>query len=108
MTRTTPFDVADYLASRQAQAEYITAAYETGDPEFIRDAYNVVARARGMAQIAEETGLSRESLYKALGERGNPEFGTVMKINRALGIALSAHPIKSARAPARKTAKRPR
>ena len=88
--RTTPFDPADYLGTRQAQVEYIAAAYETGDPEFIRDAYNIVARARGMTRIAQETGLSRESLYKALGERGNPEFGTVMKINRALGITLSA------------------
>jgi probable addiction module antidote protein len=105
--RTTPFDVADYLDSRQAQAEYITAAYETGDPEFIRDAYNIVARARGMARIAEETGLSRESLYKALGERGNPQFGTVMKINRALGIALSAHLVKPNRRPSmRKAGKR--
>ena len=102
--RTTPFDVAEYLGTREAQVEYITAAYETGDPEFIRDAYNIVARARGMARIAEETGLSRESLYKALGEKGNPEFGTVMKINRALGITLSAHLAKPNR-PRRKAAK---
>jgi len=106
--RTTPFDAADFLRTREAQVEYITAAYETGDPEFIRDAYNIVARARGMTRIAEETGLSRESLYKALGERGNPEFGTVMKINRALGIALSARLVKSSRPQARKSAKRRR
>jgi probable addiction module antidote protein len=104
--RTTPFDAADYLGTRQAQVEYITAAYETGDPEFIRDAYNVVARARGMARIAQETGLSRESLYKALGERGNPEFGTVMKINRALGITLSARLDHSHRRAARKSTRR--
>ncbi len=104
--RTTPFDAADYLGTREAQIEYITSAYETGDPEFIRDAYNIVARARGMARIAEETGLSRESLYKALGERGNPEFGTVMKINRALGITLSAHIANSNRPGKRKAAKR--
>jgi probable addiction module antidote protein len=95
--RTTRFDAADYLATQDAQLEYITAAYETGDPDFIRDAYNLVARARGMTKIAAETGLSRESLYKALGERGNPEFGTMMRINRALGITLSAHPAKSNR-----------
>jgi probable addiction module antidote protein len=106
--RTTPFDAADYLATREAQVEYITAAYETGDPEFIRDAYNLVARARGMARIAEETGLSRESLYKALSERGNPEFGTVMKINSALGITLSAHLAKPKRPQVRKAAKRRR
>jgi probable addiction module antidote protein len=104
--KTMPFDAADYLATREAQVEYITAAYETGDPEFIRDAYNVVARARGMGRIAKETGLSRESLYKALGERGNPEFGTVMKINRALGITLSARVHDDYRKPARKSVRR--
>ncbi len=107
--RTTPFDAADYLGTRAAQVEYITAAYETGDPEFIRDAYNIVARARGMARIAQETGLSRESLYKALGEKGNPEFVTVMKINHALGITLSARLDRPhRRQPARKPAKRRR
>ncbi len=106
--KTARFDAADYLTSRDAQVEYIAAAYETGDPEFIRDAYNLVARARGMTRIAAETGLSRESLYKTLGERGNPEFGTVMRINRALGITLSARLDKPARQPARKGAKRRR
>ena len=104
--KTTRFDAADYLTSRDAQVEYIAAAYETGDPEFIRDAYNMVARARGMTRIAAEAGLSRESLYKALGERGNPAFGTVMRINRALGITLSAHLAKPTRQPARKAARR--
>ncbi len=106
--KTARFDAVDYLDTRDAQVEYITAAYETGDPEFIRDAYNLVARARGMARIAEETGLSRESLYKALGARGNPEFGTMMRISRALGIKLSAQLAKPSRRHARRTAKRPR
>ncbi len=101
--KTTRFNAADYLTTRDAQVEYITAAYETGDPEFIRDAYNVVARARGMTRIANETGLSRESLYKALGQKGNPEFGTMMRINRALGITLAAKP---SRGSARKHAPR--
>jgi len=104
--KTTRFDAADYLETREAQVEYITAAYETGDPDFIRDAYNLVARARGMKRVAEETGLSRESLYKALGERGNPEFGTIMRINRALGFTLSAHLSKPRRRNAERTAKR--
>ena len=86
--RTTLFDAADFLRTREAQVEYITAAYETGDPEFIRDAYNIVARARGMSRIAEETGLSRESLYKALSRGGNPELATVLKVLRALGLKL--------------------
>jgi probable addiction module antidote protein len=102
--KTTRFDAVDYLTTREAQAEYIAAAYETGDLEFIRDAYKIVARARGMSKVAAEAGLSRESLYKALGESGNPEFGTIMRINRALGIMLSAHPAK----PGRKRQKRSR
>ena len=108
MMKTTRFDAADYLTTRDAQIEYITAAYETGDPEFIRDAYNLVARARGMTRIAAETGLSRESLYKTLGQSGNPEFGTMMRINRALGITLSAHPAKSNRRHAPKESRRRR
>lgn len=96
------FDAAEYLGSRESQVEYITAAYETGDAEFIRDAYNLVARARGMANLAAETGLSRESLYKALGDRGNPEFDTMMRINRALGFTLSAHLTEPNRKRARK------
>ena len=106
--KTTRVDAAEYLTTRDAQVEYLTAAYETGDPDFIRDAYNLVARARGMTKIAAETGLSRESLYKALGESGNPEFGTMMRINRALGIRLSAHSAKPVRTQARRSATRRR
>ena len=61
----------------------------------VRDALGLVARARGMGGIAKKAGLNRESLYKALGETGNPEFGTVMRIVRALGLTLSAHPAAS-------------
>jgi probable addiction module antidote protein len=97
MLKTTRFDAADYLDTPEARAEYMTAALETGDVEFIRDAVGVVARARGMTKIAKETGLSRESLYKALGETGNPEFATVMRIVHALGLTLSARPAQADR-----------
>ena len=97
MPKTTRFDAAGYLDTAEARAEYMTAALETGDIEFIRDAVGVVARARGMGRIAKETGLSRESLYKALGETGNPEFATVMRIVRALGLTLAARPAAPAR-----------
>jgi probable addiction module antidote protein len=97
MLKTTRFDAADYLDTPEARAEYMTAALESGDVDFIRDAVGVVARARGMTKIAKETGLSRESLYKALGETGNPEFATVMRIVRALGLRLSAHPAAAGR-----------
>jgi probable addiction module antidote protein len=92
MSKTTRFDAADYLDTEERQVAYITAALETGDADFVRDALGLVARARGMGEIAKNAGLNRESLYRALGETGNPEFGTVMRIVRALGLTLSARP----------------
>ena len=74
MRKTTRFDAGDYLNSEERQVAYITAALETGDADFVRDALGIVARARGMSGIAKNAGLNRESLYKALGENGNPEF----------------------------------
>ena len=99
MPRTTRSDAVDYLDSEERQAAYVSAALETGDADFVRDALGIVARARGMAGIAKNAGLNRESLYKALGETGNPEFGTVMRIVRALGLTLSARPAEAAHAP---------
>jgi probable addiction module antidote protein len=90
MDKTTRFDAADYLDTEKRQAAYIAAALETGDADFVRDALSIVARARGMSQIAKKAGLNRESLYKALGKNGNPEFATVMRIVRSLGLTLSA------------------
>lgn len=84
-TKTQPFDPAEHLGTAEAQAEYISAALETGDPSFIADSLGVVARARGMSQLARDTGLRRESLYKALSPEGNPEFATIMKVVQALG-----------------------
>jgi probable addiction module antidote protein len=95
MVKTTRFDVAEYLDTPERQAEYISAALETGDAAFVRDAVGIVARARGMADIARAAGLNRESLYKALGEAGNPEFSTMLGVLRALGLQLSARPVKS-------------
>jgi probable addiction module antidote protein len=97
MRKTTRFDAADYLDGEERQVAYITAALETGDADFVRDALGLVARARGMGQIAKNAGLNRESLYKALGETGNPEFSTVMRIVRALGLTLSARPASTGR-----------
>jgi len=97
MSKTTRFDAADYLDTEERQVAYITVALETGDADFVRDALGLVARARGMGEIAKSAGLNRESLYKALGESGNPEFGTVMRIVRALGLTLSARPAATGR-----------
>ena len=98
MIETTRFDAAEYLGTAERQAAYITAAFESGDPIFVRDAIGVVARARGMGKIAKAAELNRENLYKALGESGNPEFGTVMRVLRALGLTLAARPAARKRA----------
>jgi probable addiction module antidote protein len=90
--KTQPFDAATYLDSDEATAEYLTAALETGDASFIADALGVVARAKGMTQIAKDAGLGRESLYKALREGANPELSTVLRVVEALGLRLSATP----------------
>lgn len=87
------FDAADYLGSPEARADYMAAALEEGDASEIRRALNTVARSLGMTAVAEEAGLGRESLYKALGENGNPEFATVLKLMKAMGLKLSALPI---------------
>lgn len=104
MRKSTRFDAADYLNSEERQVAYITAALETGDADFVRDALGIVARARGMGEIAKNAGLNRESLYKALGENGNPGFATVMRIVRALGLTLSARPASARRASKRRRA----
>jgi probable addiction module antidote protein len=87
---TRPFDPSEYLDDPEAVAEYLTAAFESGDPAAITDAMGVVARAKGMSQLAEETGLSRPALYRALSSEGHPELATVMKVLGALGLKLSA------------------
>lgn len=92
MPKTTKFDAATYLDTDERQAAYISAALESGAPEFVRDALGLVARARGVAKVARSAELNRESLYKALGENGNPEFATVLRVVRALGLTLTAHP----------------
>jgi len=86
---TFPYDSAEYLDTPEAVAAYMEAAFETGDAPFIAHAFGIAAKARGMTEIAREAGLSRESLYRALGENGNPEFATVLKVAKALGLRLS-------------------
>lgn len=87
--KTTRFDSAEYLDSDEAVSAYLDEALATGDPAFVAHALGTVARARGMSGIAKKAGLSRESLYKALSTEGNPEFGTVVRVVRALGLKLS-------------------
>jgi probable addiction module antidote protein len=87
--KTTRFDSAEYPDSDEAVRAYLEEALITDDPAFITQALGTVARARGMSQIAKETGLSRESLYKALSTEGNPEFSTVIRVMQALGLRFS-------------------
>jgi probable addiction module antidote protein len=87
-TKTIPWDSATYLKTDEDIANYLEAVFEDGDPALITHALGVVARAKGMSQIAQAAGLGRESLYKALSPDGNPEFATVLKVMRALGLRL--------------------
>lgn len=86
-----PFDAARYLTDDKAIAEYVTAVLEANDSDLLLLALGDVARARGMAQVAKDAGLGRESLYKALAPGAKPRFDTVLKVARALGVKLSAH-----------------
>ena len=94
--KTTPFDPAEYLDDDEAVAAYIEEALATNDVGFITKAIGDVARARGMAQIAKDSDLSRESLYRALGVDGNPEFATVLKVLKALRLKLVVAPAEPA------------
>ena len=86
------FDAARYLDDDDAIAEYMTAILETNDPDLLLLALSDVARAKGMAQVAKDAGVGRESLYKALTPGAKPRFETVMKVARALGVKFTAQP----------------
>lgn len=90
MMKTSKFDAVHYLDSEEMMAEYITAAMEDPNPDVFLTALSDVAKARGMAQLAKDTGLGRESLYKTLSPGAKPRFDTIMKITRALGVPLAA------------------
>ncbi len=85
---TRPWDAAEHLETEEDMVAYLDAALEDGDPALVVAALGDIARAKGMAQIAREAGLGRESLYKALSVSGNPEFATILKVVRALGLQL--------------------
>lgn len=93
MTRLAPFDPADYLNSEETIAEYLTGALEDPDPEIFLMAVRDVARARGMAKLAKDSGMGRESLYKALSPGAKPRYDTVLKLMHALGVKLHAEPV---------------
>lgn len=93
-TKTTRYDVAEYLRDPKEMAAYLEACIEesNGDAAFIAKALGDIARAKGMSKVARDAGLSRESLYKALSGDRSPEFGTILKVVEALGLKLHAQP----------------
>lgn len=88
MVNITKFDVTEHLDNEEVIGEYLSAALESDDPNVFLAALADVAKARGMTQLAKETGLGRESLYKTLSSGAKPRFDTVMKITKALGVPL--------------------
>ncbi|MCQ1850895.1 addiction module antidote protein [Neorhizobium galegae] len=86
---TFPFDASEYLDTEEGIEEFIKAAFETEDPAFITKCLGIVARAQNMSKLARDVGMSRAALYKALSGEGNPEFATIMKVVKALGLELT-------------------
>ena len=89
MVKLTKFDMAEYLDSEELMLEYLNQALSEDDPKAFLKALNTVSRAQGMSNLAQKTGLSRETLYLALSEKGNPSWNTMWKIASALGFTLS-------------------
>ena len=87
--KSVPFDPAEHLTSVRAQRELIVDALESGDAGYIAAALGTVARARGMSKIAEEAGVTRASLYKALSPSGDPQLTTLLGVLKAMGLSLT-------------------
>lgn len=92
MKKLATFDVVDYLDNEDVIAEYLSAALEDENPDVFLAAISDIAKARGMSQLAKDTGLGRESLYKALTPGAKPRYDTILKLIRALGVELHAVP----------------
>ncbi len=95
---TTKFDIQEFLKTPEDRAEYLDAAFEDGDPALIAHALGDIARAVGMSEVAREAGITREGLYKALSENGDPKLSTLLKVTRALGLKLHAEQRKDTEA----------
>jgi len=91
--KTIPYDPAEDLADPQDQAELLAEAFASGEREYIAIALGVVARARGMSAIAEQAGVNRPALYKALSETGDPQLSTLIGVVKALGFKLALAPL---------------
>lgn len=87
--KTYAHDAADYVETREDAALLLEAAFEDGDPGVIAEAIGAIARSKGMTDVAEATGLSRENLYRALSANGNPTLSTTLQVLSALGLKLT-------------------
>lgn len=92
MKKAEMYDAAEFLESDEETIAYLNAALEDGDPALVSAALGDIARARGMTKLANETGITRDGLYKALSPSGNPSFGTVLKVLNALGYKFDIVP----------------
>ena len=92
MKKATKWDASEYLATEEDMAAYLNAALEDGDISVVAAALGDIARAKGMTQLAKETGITRDGLYKALSPTGNPSFSTIQKVVKALGFKFDLVP----------------
>lgn len=99
MIETKPFDAAIFLTTPEAQDEFLAAARESDDPDYVLEALATVARARSMTDVARDAGITREGLYKALGPKGDPKLSTLTRIAAALGYRLTFERIPDAPKP---------
>jgi probable addiction module antidote protein len=90
--KTTKFDIQDHLKTPEDRAAYLAAAFEEGDGDFIIQALNDISRAIGMTEVAKAAGITREGLYKSLGENGDPKLSTLLGVLNAIGVKLTATP----------------
>jgi probable addiction module antidote protein len=93
--KTKPFDAAKYLNDAESQAEFLDDAFASGNTGYIAYVLGVIARARGMAHVAKEAGVTREALYRTLSNEGDPKLSTLIGVTNALGVRLSASPARS-------------
>jgi len=105
MTKSRPYDSAEFLDTPEAIQFYMDEALESDDPSLVAHALGVVARAKSMSDVARKSGLSRESLYRSLSATGKPEIGTVIRVLNALDLKLSVRPRSTQKKAPRRKAK---
>jgi probable addiction module antidote protein len=91
MIKTEPFDAARYITDPEDQQDLLDDAFASGSASYIASALGVIARARGMTDVARKAGVTREALYKSLSESGDPRLTTLLGVARALGVTITAH-----------------